>query len=152
MGTLTTEEGILALTENIPNLLELQVETRGLFLRPPLVAGVLPRIKNVEWMLDLSNQQITDDDLKYVAELKELFSLNLNDNHIRGEGLLYLRDLNLSHLDLNNNPIEDAGIEYILELKKLEFLKIWGTNITDKGAGKLQRKRIGMQIEHPVKY
>jgi internalin A len=150
-GTMITEKGILQLSK-LPDIQSITKDTEGLFMQPLLKAGVLPLIENVQLILQLNNQDITDEELVHLKGMKKLFSLDLKHNSIHGEGLLHLTGLDISHLNLQHNPIDDSGIQYIQALKKLEFLDIWWTNISKKGVRKLQRGRLGLQIDHSSKY
>ncbi|TFG59565.1 MAG: hypothetical protein E4H36_13585 [Spirochaetales bacterium] len=152
-GTMVTEEGVLKLTKNLAALKVINIDTKGLHLYPLLKAGVLPLIDDVGYILNLSNQQLADEDLVHLQDMKRVIEIVLDNNQIHGEGLLYLKDLsNMGHLRLNNNPIGDDGLEYIKELKQLEFLSLWGTNVTDKGVRRLKRSRLRLNIDHPVLY
>ncbi len=71
-----------------------------------LEVGVGEKVISVE----LDGKAVHDADLKHLALLPDLKSLNLS-----------------------NTPITDAGVAHLMGLKKLKFLYLFGTKVTDSG-------------------
>jgi uncharacterized membrane protein len=91
---------------NNSNLLDVKFNRKGNV--KPQTTLLLSVLEQVAW-LDLSNCDLTDDDLKPVGSL-----------------------VNTSKLSLHNNPISDAGIEHLSGLARLEYLNLYATDVTDK--------------------
>ena len=67
---------------------------------------------------------LTDDGLKTLSPLGEVFSLNLRDTRITSEGLVHIGKLTgLRKLHLERTKVEDAGLAHLSDLKELEYLK-----------------------------
>jgi hypothetical protein len=77
--------------------------------------------------------KVTDAGLKHLAGLKKLRSLALPKN-VTGEGLKHLTSLKqLVNLDLAGTELNDEGLKAVGELKNLEVLNINFTKVTDDG-------------------
>ena len=75
-----------------------------------------------------------DSDLKQLASLVKLLSLNLRYSKVTDAGLEYLKDMSqLEELNLRNSKVTDAGLEYLKGMSKLEQLNLMGTPITEAG-------------------
>lgn len=90
-------------------------------------------------MVNLSNKDITDDDLKELAELPRLENLDLSNTPISNAGLEHLRKIpNLKFLSLWNTNIDDDGLKHLAVHKNLFALILDGTEVTDVGLSYLQ--------------
>jgi beta-lactamase regulating signal transducer with metallopeptidase domain/Leucine-rich repeat (LRR) protein len=84
--------------------------------------------------LDFRNTQITDAGLFYLKDLTGLHELRLYDAPITGPGLEHLKGLTgLRSLWLFNTQTTDVGLEHLKDLTGLEGLNLGGTRITDAG-------------------
>ncbi len=84
----------------------------------------------------LVGQHVGDAQLKVLGSLSDsLRRLNLISTSVEGPGLAHLRGMaRLERLDLGANPeLTDLGLAYLKGLTKLETLRLWDTNISDKG-------------------
>jgi uncharacterized membrane protein len=74
-------------------------------------------------------------DLNHLLKLKQqIVWLQLTDCGITDEQLKIIAGLpNLYKLNLSQNAITDTGVKHLLPLPKLKMLNLYGTNITDAG-------------------
>lgn len=86
--------------------------------------------------LDLSENPITDEGLRCVAEVPHLQWLQLSGTRITDEGLKHLRGLeHLRVLDLSDTRITQGAAQHLAEIKHLEAVYAWGTTLhTVQGA------------------
>jgi hypothetical protein len=92
-------------------------------------------------VLNLSGNQITDEDLSVVAKCKNLEVLALQDTGITGNGLAMLKDMaRLNVLNLVNCRIVDSDLKHLLSLPNLRILQAAGCNLTDKAVKELTGK------------
>ena len=91
--------------------------------------------------IDLSNSQITDDDLTWVTlHFPNLTSLSLWNTQITDAGLAHIAKLNnLTSLHLGGTQVTDAGLAYISGLNSLTSLHLGGTQITGVGLAHVAR-------------
>jgi hypothetical protein len=88
-----------------------------------------------ELLLDLSGLNLTDDEIKPLAYMRRLDTIDLSDNLISDlEPLRRLRSL--AFLLLNNNPVKN--LEPLSELKNLAFLSLWNVTICRGQVTKLE--------------
>ena len=84
--------------------------------------------------VNLQGTQVTDDDLKKIAGLKNLESLNLTRTRVTDTGLKELAGLkNLKHLHLNWTAVTDVGLKEIAGFETLEQLDLQGTQVSGVG-------------------
>ena len=77
---------------------------------------------------------LTDDGLKTLSPLGEVFSLNLRDTRITSEGLVHIGKLTgLRKLHLERTKVDDAGLAHLSDLKELEYLNLYQTEVSDEG-------------------
>ena len=82
--------------------------------------------------------QITDDGLADVAELRSLKGLYFKKNRITNAGLRHLAKLSsLEELELGGERIGDAGLAHVAKLPSLRYLLLWG-NFSDAGLAHLK--------------
>ena len=107
--------------ENEDNAIRFIQDLGGKFRRDEKLPGS-PIIE-----VDLIRTDVTDADLKELAQLKRLRILSLYGRRVTGVGLKALADLGeLSSLDLSYADITDEGLKEIAQLKKLQSLKLKG--------------------------
>ena len=93
-----------------------------------------------DWEVDfhLRGRALTDEQLVYVAALKNVVALNLTNTKITSAGLVHLKGLEkLRWLHLEKTEVGDEGIEHLAGLTNLEYLNLYATNITDKSLRQL---------------
>lgn len=84
--------------------------------------------------LDFSNRPITDADIKGIAALKSLTTLNLLNTNVTDKGLQELAAFkNLTTLRLGFTRVTDEGLKDLAELQNLTTLYLTGMPITDAG-------------------
>ena len=82
-------------------------------------------------VLKLTNLPINDDDLKVVADLKNIKKLNVENTLITDNGMDYIKQLSqLEQLNLYGTNISDEGIIQLADLKNLFVLYLWKTKVT----------------------
>jgi serine/threonine protein kinase len=122
-----------------------------------------PELTSV-WFL---NNELTDEQLKWFAPLKNLNAVNISDNpRITGTGFVHfqnmkeLRDLRISglqftadgikalseltqltSLNIRFSNIQDRDLEQIAKLENLRILSLIGTSISDKGLKQIAKLR-----------
>jgi hypothetical protein len=97
-------------------------------------------LKDIPSLVDLNIAKLNlkDDDLKNIAELKNLQRLHLENNPISDAGLAHLKGLvNLEYLNLYNTQVGDGSIDHLKGFTNLAALYLWQTKVTDEGSEKL---------------
>jgi len=88
--------------------------------------------------LDLAFTELTDAGLKNLSSLKSLNVLNLFATKVTDAGLKELASLKSLHtLDLRGRPVTDVGLKELAGLKNLKSLDLVATKITDAGLKEL---------------
>ena len=92
--------------------------------------------------LKLTNLPINDNDIKIVADLKNIKKLNVENTLITDNGLDYIKQLSqLEQLNLYGTNISDEGLMQLASLKNLSVLYLWKTKVTiEMGDFKFQKK------------
>jgi hypothetical protein len=125
-------------------------------LGKPLVGGQLADLDAFgAWSfrnLYLNSTGITDDDLKFITPLTNVWILSVaNDTYSNGQpipgrphnqitdaGVKQLRGLrNLAGIDLNGTGVTDECVQYLCEMQKLHWINIDGTQVTGVGMARL---------------
>ena len=92
----------------------------------------------LEVSFHLSGREISDENLQPVAELSNVYMINLRGTSISDDGLQHLAGLkSLVRLHLEKTPVTDAGLKHLLGLENLEYLNLYDTKITDAGLEQL---------------
>ena len=82
----------------------------------------------------LADGTVSDDHLAPLADLKEVYSLNLRGTEVTDAGLKHIAGLSsLVRLHLEKTPITDDGLQHLSGLTNLEYLNLYGTKVTDAG-------------------
>ena len=106
-------------------LLEVKYTGKG---KPDL--KLLQEIKKQVVWLDLSNTGLSNEDLKIVGQLENLFKLNLSKNDISNQGILDLGELkNLTEINLYETQVNVAALDYLLKLPKIQRIYLWETKL-----------------------
>ncbi|MDF1744008.1 MAG: hypothetical protein P1V19_09935 [Gimesia sp.] len=88
--------------------------------------------------LNLYNTSVSDSDLIWVSDFKNLESLNLGKSQVSDSGLIHLTGLkDLNYLDLSNTQITDAGLMQLKECSNLGTLYVKDTQVTEAGVAQL---------------
>jgi tetratricopeptide (TPR) repeat protein len=114
----------------------------------PVDVAVLQGFQSVPslFALNLSQTQVTDDDLRFLRGLTGLRILRLNHTGITDKGLVHLTAIpNLEFLELKGTAITDEGMDAISRIEKLAWLEISETGITDQGLRRW-KKQPGLQV------
>ena len=129
-------------TDSLSWLAALRLEALSL-QRTGLVGASLKQLKSTGTLtvLNLSGNQITDEDLSVVAQYKNLEVLALQDTRITGNGLARLKDMaRLNVVNVVNCRIVDADLKHLLTLTNLRILQAAGCNLGDKAVKELTDK------------
>lgn len=79
-------------------------------------------------------RSFTDDDASYLANLRRLRRLSLQDTKVMDRGLRHIADLvELDTLSLENTRVTDDGLERLRGLQKLRVLQVSSAKVTGKG-------------------
>jgi Leucine-rich repeat (LRR) protein len=129
----------------MPNLTKLNVfptKRNGAILD---ISG-LTALEDIDFSFGSYSEKFIDADLKCLAGLKHLRSLNIGPRNFTDKGMTYLAQLpNIERLYIGGSGLTDEGLKYLANMKKLNSLSILsgfdknkrdfvsGGNITDKG-------------------
>ena len=98
--------------------------------------------------LKLTNLPINDNDLKIVADLKNIKKLNLENSLITDDGMAYINQLSqLEQLNLYGTNISDEGLMELASLKNLSVLYLWKTKVTKGGIEQFKKTHPKVTIE-----
>ena len=97
------------------------------------VKPVIAKIKNSKAMtnLILSGCSVDSDDLKAIAEMKKLISLEIANNEKIDDSALAFLPPKLEDLDIRKCPITSKCAKHLLRLKNLRTLRLDGVGWTD---------------------
>lgn len=91
--------------------------------------------------LDLSGTRISDTGLKHLGGLKALRKLDLSQTELDGTGLVGLHDLTLRSLDLNGTKVYGHHLDALARPESIEQLGLSDTLIDDSGLAHVVRFR-----------
>jgi beta-lactamase regulating signal transducer with metallopeptidase domain/Leucine-rich repeat (LRR) protein len=107
---------------------------------------LLRREMNENEVPGLAARNAVDSDLRQLAGLRGLRSLDLSYSKITDAGLESLKDMSrLEQLNLRETGITDAGLEYLATLTGLQELRLGNAQITDAGL-KCLKGLTGLQV------
>ncbi len=85
-------------------------------------------------LVHLEKRQVSDGDLRCLADLVRLERLYLADTRTTDDGLEHIAGLSaLRRLSLHGTKVTDAGLAHLARLSNLEVLDVHSTRITDAG-------------------
>jgi hypothetical protein len=117
----------------------------------PFNKASLQTLKNIDEqliILKLTNLPIDDNDLKIVADLKNIKKLNLENSLITDDGMAYIKQLSqLEQLNLYGTNISDKGLMELASLKNLSVLYLWKTKVTKGGIEQFKKIHPKVTIE-----
>ncbi len=108
----------------------------------------LKSLENHIMWLRLTNQPVTDEDVKKLSTCSNLTRLNLENTRITDKALGYLKSLkNLEQLNLYGTAITDAGLKELVNFPALKKVYLWQTKATENGLLLVQKARPEMRVE-----
>jgi uncharacterized membrane protein len=117
----------------------------------PFNKASLQTLKNINEqlvILKLTNLAIDDNDLKIVADLKNIKKLNLENSLITDDGMTYIKQLSqLEQLNLYGTNISDEGLIQLTSLKNLSQIYLWKTKVTKGGIEQFKKIHPKVTIE-----
>jgi uncharacterized membrane protein len=117
----------------------------------PFNKASLQALKNINEqlvILKLTNLAIDDNDLKIVADLKNIKKLNLENSLITDDGMTYIKQLSqLEQLNLYGTNISDEGLIQLTSLKNLSQIYLWKTKVTKGGIEQFKKIHPKVTIE-----
>ena len=98
--------------------------------------------------LKLTNLPINDNDIKIVADLKNIKKLNVENTLITDNGMEYIKQLSkLEQLNLYGTNVSDEGLMELASLKNLSVLYLWKTKVTLNGIEQFKKLNPKVTIE-----
>jgi hypothetical protein len=98
--------------------------------------------------LRLSQQPVSDADIKKLSALRNITRLNLEKTAITDQALKYLKDLpNLEQVNLYGTNITDNGLMELSKCQRLKIVFLWQTNTSEKAVEALKKLLPTVQIE-----
>jgi hypothetical protein len=108
---------------------------------------VMSKWTHLEGFHVVYSEQVTDNGVKHLKNLRNLKRLALWNSALTDVGMKYLTPLsNLERLDIQYSPVTDAGLEPLKSLRKLKVLWLGGTKVTENGIQDLQESLPECQI------
>jgi len=115
-------------------------------LTPTQLSGLLSIKEQIIW-LNLAGTQLTDDNLEFIGQLKNLRKLRIENNSISDKGLIYLESLEfIESLNLFGTGISDIGLGSLAKLKGLKELYLGQTRVSEQGVKSLQQANPAIDI------
>ena len=117
----------------------------------PFNNAILQALKNINEqlvVLKLTNLPINDNDIKIVADLKNIKKLNVENTLITDNGMEYIKQLSkLEQLNLYGTNVSDEGLMELASLKNLSVLYLWKTKVTLNGIEQFKKLNPKVTIE-----
>jgi len=117
----------------------------------PFNNAILQALKNINEqlvVLKLTNLPINDNDIKIVADLKNIKKLNVENTLITDNGMEYIKQLSkLEQLNLYGTNVSDEGLMELASLKNLSVLYLWKTKVTLNGIEQFKKINPKVAIE-----
>ena len=108
----------------------------------------LQNIDNQLIRLRLTNQPVSDADIKKLSSFKNITRLNLEKTAITDLALNHLKNLpNLEQLNLYGTNITDKGLQDLVKCPNLKVVYLWQTKTTAAGIAALKKAVPHIQIE-----
>lgn len=102
-------------------------------------------LRHLRYMVNLTElkfagEKVRDNWLEYLPAMKELTALSISRANISAAGMKHVAGLaNLRILELKYVSVGDDCVDYISRLQALDFVRLYGTAITDAGAERLRQ-------------
>ena len=107
----------------------------------------LDQIKEHIVWLSIIGSNLSDDEMAYLANLKNLTRLKIQKNLISNKGVNFLEGLdNLAELNLYGTRITDASFEVFSKMKGLKKLFLWKTRVTKKEVAKFAAQYPNIEV------
>lgn len=108
--------------------------------RAPIDESVLQRIASASQLvrLDLDDSPLQNDQLRYLAGLRDLQELSLNGTQVTDAGLVHLAELPLRVLRLGRTQVDGTGFD-ALNARTLRFIQLGTTKVAAEGFARLAR-------------
>jgi WD40 repeat protein len=144
-NSLITGEGLFSLEDSgsLTNLTlsGCPVSDRGL----EAIVQRLPQLK----ILGLSQTEITDEGLRHLSQLEDLYQISLYKTKVTDAGLQHLGTLDrLAYLTLTDTEVSDEGLRHLTGLERLRYVWAKSTKVTEQGAAMLREARKDVRVEH----
>jgi len=98
--------------------------------------------------INLSNMPLKDEDLKQIAEFKNLRKLIANFTDIKGPGLKYLKDLDHLHtLSLSGTVVTYKLLGEFVRSSKVKHIILWNTGISTSELSQLKKVNPDIYID-----
>jgi len=116
--------------------------------------GGQPKLALLRWLPDVRQvafvgPQVTDDWLTHLGTMENLQSIVIKRANVRGKGLVHLKNLrDLRQLCVVYSPIDDRSVDHLSALKSATALRLFGTEMTDAGAERLEKAMEGVKIDY----
>jgi uncharacterized membrane protein len=108
--------------------------------------SLLESIREQLVWLQLINCGVTDEDLKIIGGLSNLYKLNLNRNKLTAGGLNELIRLpKVEYLNLYGTSVTDSSINQLVTLPKLKKLYVWESRVDSLGVE--SAKRLNQRVD-----
>ncbi len=129
INSLIAQGFIIKTLSNTSNLLDVKLNP-GKSITKKNLEDLVKLREQLVW-LDVSDVNITDEDLTTISKLESLQLLNLNSNPITDEGLKKISTLkNLTTINLYGTKITNQGLNTLEALPKLKKIYAWKTLIS----------------------
>jgi uncharacterized membrane protein len=134
---------VFAIKEN-SNLLD--VKYSAATGKKPDLKLLLALKEQLVW-LQLPNCNLSDEEMKDIGQLANLYKLNLNRNSITDAGVVSLNGLaKLEYLNLYGTAVSDTGVTALAQLPALKKLYVWETRVDSARVQPLLHARKGLEI------
>lgn len=108
----------------------------------------LQNVGNSLVRIKLSNQPVSDDDVRKLSLLKNVTRLNLEKTAITDAALVHLKNLpNLEQVNLYGTNITDKGLLDLSKCPNLKVIYLWQTKTTAAGIEQLKKALPNVQID-----
>ena len=133
-GDLYEKEQVLHVIEAlIKNKSIIELNLQGTYIPDDLLAVLIGKNTTIK-TLNLSDNYLTDEALKYIANNKTLEYLNLSKNDISDKGAEYIsKNTSLQTLGISKSKITDIGAYFLSKHSNLKKLSMRDNNITIEG-------------------
>lgn len=128
------------------NFLDVRLPFTGEGLREIDIKVLLPLKDQIAW-LNLSEGEVSDEDLGLIGQLQSLSMLNLSGNPLTDKGITNITGLQeLKYLNLYGTSVSDQALTALKELQSLRSLYLWHTEVTSEGVESLRTARPGIAV------